>query len=112
MQSDRAAPAPSLTSRPSHHRRGGLRPSLPQRIGYSMGIASAPDWARVACSASSPASTADRAGMVFHLPATCVRYGAWTVGASETVIVTKHGAEPLSDLPRALTLRVRPPDTC
>lgn len=43
--------------------------------------------------------------MVFHLPATLRRYGAWTVGASETVIVTASGAEPLSDLPRTLSLR-------
>ncbi len=44
-------------------------------------------------------------GMVFYLPATLRSFGAYTVGASETVIVTERGAEPLSTLPRRMTLR-------
>ena len=44
-------------------------------------------------------------GMVFHLPATLRAYGAFTVGASETVIVTPTGIEILSDLPRSLCIR-------
>lgn len=44
-------------------------------------------------------------GMVFHLPATLRSYGVWTVGASETVIVTEEGCEPLSTLSRDLTIR-------
>ena len=38
----------------------------------------------------------------------CIRdraYGAFTVGASETVIVTPTGIEILSDLPRSLCIR-------
>jgi len=85
---------------------GGYGPAFRKRIGYSMGIAFAPDWGEG--SLLSLFTGIDRPiepGMVFHLPATLRRYGAWTVGASETVIVTAHGAEPLSDLPRALAVR-------
>ncbi|MCJ2116883.1 Xaa-Pro peptidase family protein [Methylobacterium sp. J-001] len=84
----------------------GYGPAFRKRIGYSMGIAFAPDWGEG--SLLSLFTEIDRPiepGMVFHLPATLRCYGFWTVGASETVIVTPHGAEPLSDLPRALTLR-------
>ena len=42
--------------------------------------------------------------MVFHLPITLRDYGRYTVGVSETVIVTETGAEPLSRLPRALSI--------
>jgi Xaa-Pro dipeptidase len=42
---------------------------------------------------------------VFHLPITLRDYGRFTVGVSETVIVSEAGAEPLSVLPRQITLR-------
>ncbi|OCX66288.1 Xaa-Pro aminopeptidase [Thioclava sp. SK-1] len=76
-----------------------------KRIGYSMGAAFAPDWGEGAI--LSLFSDQDRLlepGMVFHLPATLRSFGAYTVGASETVIVTETGCEPLSDLPRAMTI--------
>jgi len=84
----------------------GYGPAFRKRIGYSMGIAFAPDWGEGGLlSLFTGVDRPIEPGMVFHLPATLRRYGAWTVGASETVIVTAHGAEPLSDLPRSLTLR-------
>ncbi|KST59265.1 Xaa-Pro aminopeptidase [Methylobacterium sp. GXS13] len=84
----------------------GYGPAFRKRIGYSMGIAFAPDWGEGGLlSLFTGVDRPIEPGMVFHLPATLRSYGAWTVGASETVIVTEHGAEPLSDLPRALTLR-------
>ena len=77
-----------------------------KRIGYSMGIAFAPDWGEGAIlSLFSDVPRLLEPGMVFHLPATLRRYGRFTVGASETVIVTETGVEPLSDLPRQITLR-------
>jgi len=77
-----------------------------KRIGYSMGAAFAPDWGEGAI--LSLFAGVDRLlepGMVFHLPATLRSYGEFTVGASETVIVTATGIEVLSDLPRQMTLR-------
>ena len=71
-----------------------------------MGIAFAPDWGEGAL--LSLFAGVDRVlepGMVFHLPATLRRFGAFTVGASETVILTPSGPEVLSELPRAISLR-------
>ena len=77
-----------------------------KRIGYSMGAAFAPDWGEGAIlSLFSGVTRPLEPGMVFHLPATLRSYGAYTVGASETVIVTETGIEPLSDLPRTMTIR-------
>ena len=77
-----------------------------KRIGYSMGVAFAPDWGEGAIlSLFSNVTRVLEPGMVFHLPATLRSYGAYTVGVSETVIVTETGVEPLSDLPRQMTLK-------
>ena len=84
----------------------GYTAAFRKRIGYSMGIAFAPDWGEGGLlSLFSGVDRIIEPGMVFHLPATLRSYGAWTVGASETVIVTESGAEPLSSLPRDLTMR-------
>jgi Xaa-Pro dipeptidase len=84
----------------------GYAPAFRKRIGYAMGVAFAPDWGEGGLlSLFTGNDRPIEPGMVFHLPATLRRYGAWTVGASETVIVTASGAEPLSDLPRGLSLR-------
>lgn len=84
----------------------GYGPAFRKRIGYSMGVAFAPDWGEGGLlSLFTGQDRPIEPGMVFHLPATLRSYGAWTVGASETVIVTAKGVEPLSDLPRTLSLR-------
>ena len=84
----------------------GYGPAFRKRIGYSMGVAFAPDWGEGGLlSLFTGQDRPIEPGMVFHLPATLRSYGAWTVGASETVIVTANGVEPLSDLPRTLSLR-------
>ncbi|MCM2435874.1 M24 family metallopeptidase [Agrobacterium rosae] len=84
----------------------GYTAAFRKRIGYSMGVAFAPDWGEGAIlSLFADVSHPIEAGMVFHLPATLRSYGHWTVGASETVIVMDHGAEPLSSLPRTMTIR-------
>lgn len=84
----------------------GYSAAFRKRIGYSMGVAFAPDWGEGAIlSLFSDVSRPLEPGMVFHLPATLRRYGVFTVGASETVIVTTTGIEPLSDLSRAMTIR-------
>lgn len=84
----------------------GYHAAFRKRIGYSMGVAFAPDWGEGGIlSLFSGVSQLIEPGMVFHLPATLRNYGVWTVGASETVIVTETGIEPLSTLPRDLIVR-------
>ncbi|MET0749250.1 MAG: M24 family metallopeptidase, partial [Rhizobium sp.] len=84
----------------------GYTAAFRKRIGYSMGVAFAPDWGEGGIlSLFSGVDRIIEPGMVFHLPATLRSYGVWTVGASETVIVTENGAEPLSNLPRDMTIR-------
>ena len=83
----------------------GFGAAFRKRAGYSMGAAFAPDWGEGAIlSLFTGVMTPLEPGMVFHLPITLRDYGAFTVGVSETVIVTETGAEPLSTLPRQITL--------
>ncbi len=84
----------------------GYTAAFRKRIGYSMGVAFAPDWGEGAIlSLFTGVERPLEPGMVFHVPATLRSYGAYTVGASETVIVTDTGIEVLSTLPRTFTLR-------
>lgn len=77
-----------------------------KRIGYSMGTAFAPEWGEgKVLSLFTGVDRPMEPGMVFHLPTTLRSYGDYTVGASETVIVTDSGIEVLSDLPRQITIR-------
>ncbi|RYH06082.1 Xaa-Pro peptidase family protein [Tropicimonas sp. IMCC6043] len=84
----------------------GYTAAFRKRVGYSMGVAFAPDWGEGAIlSLFSNVTRRLEPGMVFHLPVTLRDYGQFTVGVSETVIVTPSGVEPLSNLPRQMTLR-------
>ncbi|MFC0278247.1 M24 family metallopeptidase [Falsigemmobacter intermedius] len=84
----------------------GYTEAFRKRIGYSMGAAFAPDWGEGAIlSLFTGVGRLMEPGMVFHLPATLRSYGHYTVGVSETVIVTEGGIEVLSDLPRQMTIR-------
>lgn len=83
----------------------GYTAAFRKRIGYSMGAAFAPDWGEGAIlSLFSDVGRGLEPGMVFHLPATLRSYGDFTVGASETVIVTQTGIEQLSCLPRSMVI--------
>ncbi len=84
----------------------GYTEAFRKRIGYSMGVAFAPDWGEGGIlSLFTGINQEIRPGMVFHLPATLRSYGNWTVGASETVIVTDAGIDILSDLPRQICVK-------
>ncbi|MGY9047105.1 Xaa-Pro aminopeptidase [Puniceibacterium antarcticum] len=84
----------------------GFTTAFRKRAGYSMGVAFAPDWGEGAIlSIFTGIETLLEPGMVFHLPITLRDYGRFTVGVSETVIVTEAGAQPLSTLPRQITIR-------
>jgi Xaa-Pro dipeptidase len=83
--------------------RRGYSDNYRKRTGYSMGISFAPDWGEGnILSLFSGVPTLLRPGMVLHLPTALRDYGNFTVGASETVVVTETGFRPLSALPREL----------
>jgi Xaa-Pro dipeptidase len=86
--------------------RAGHTNAFRKRIGYSMGVAFAPDWGEGGIlSLYSGVERMIEPGMVFHLPATLRDYGISTVGVSETVIITEQGCEVLSTLPRGMQIR-------
>lgn len=83
--------------------RHGFTEHYRKRTGYSVGISFAPDWGEGnVLSLYTGVDTEIRPGMVFHMPPALRIYGAFTVGVSETAIVTETGNRPLSALSRDL----------
>jgi Xaa-Pro dipeptidase len=85
--------------------RYGYTENFKKRTGYSVGISFAPDWGEG--NVLSLFTGIDRVvepGMAFHIPPALRIYGEFTVGVSETAIVTESGCETLSDIPRDLTI--------
>lgn len=83
--------------------RAGFTENFRKRTGYSIGISFAPDWGEGGLlSLFTGVRREIEPGMVFHIPPALRRYGVFTVGVSETVIVTDTGARPLSKIPRDL----------
>lgn len=86
--------------------RAGYTDRFRKRTGYSIGISFAPDWGEGAIlSLYSGVETELRPGMTFHIPPALRIYGRFTVGVSETVVITETGYRALGTLPRPL-LRV------
>ncbi|QPF95036.1 M24 family metallopeptidase [Bradyrhizobium commune] len=86
--------------------RAGYTENFKKRVGYSIGIAFAPDWGEGGVlSLYTGVTTELRPGMTFHLPVAMRDFGQFTVGVSETVIVTETGCRPLSAIARSI-LRV------
>ncbi|MBR0705440.1 M24 family metallopeptidase [Bradyrhizobium liaoningense] len=86
--------------------RAGYTENFKKRVGYSIGIAFAPDWGEGGVlSLYTGVTTELRPGMTFHLPVAMRDFGQFTVGVSETVIVTETGCRPLSTIDRSI-LRV------
>ncbi|TAM76251.1 aminopeptidase P family protein [bacterium] len=83
--------------------RNGMTERYKKRTGYSLGISFAPDWGEWQVASL---YTGERdvlaPGMVFHLPTALREYGVYTVGVSETAIVTETGCRTLSTVPREL----------
>lgn len=83
--------------------RQGMTDRYRKRTGYSLGISFAPDWGEwMVASLFTGEREMLRAGMVFHLPMALREYGVYTVGGSETVVVTESGCRTLSAIPREL----------
>lgn len=77
------------------------------RSGYSIGIAYSPDWGEGSIfSIQEDNPRPLQKNMVFHLiPWIQIPDSASLVGISETVVVTDHGAEPLTQFERKLFIR-------
>lgn len=83
----------------------GYAENFRKRLGYSVGISFAPDWGEGAIlSLNTGVRTELRPGMTFHLPPALRIYGQFTVGVSETIVVTETGWRQLGSVPRDLTL--------
>ncbi|TKI05956.1 M24 family metallopeptidase [Martelella alba] len=83
--------------------RAGYTENFKKRTGYSIGIAFAPDWGEGAIlSLYSGITTELQPGMTFHIPPALRIYGEFTVGVSETVVVTPSGYRALGATERPL----------
>lgn len=79
----------------------GMTDRYRKRTGYSLGISFAPDWGEwMVASLFTGERDVLQAGMVFHLPMALREYGVYTVGASESVVVTETGCRTLGSVPR------------
>lgn len=86
--------------------RAGYTENFRKRTGYSVGISFAPDWGEGGIlSLYTGVTTEFQPGMTFHIPPALRIYGQFTVGVSETVVVTETGCRALGTIPRPL-LRV------
>jgi Xaa-Pro dipeptidase len=83
--------------------RHGFTESFRKRVGYSMGISFAPDWGEGAILSLNAGVTRPlEPGMCFHVFPALRVFGAFTVGVSETIIVTEHGCRSLGTLARPM----------
>ncbi|TNC06196.1 aminopeptidase P family protein [Methylobacterium terricola] len=83
--------------------KAGYTDAFRKRLGYSVGISFAPDWGEGAIlSLNKGVTTELQPGMAFHLPPALRIYGRFTVGVSETIVVTETGHRVLGTLDRAM----------
>jgi Xaa-Pro dipeptidase len=83
--------------------KAGYTDAFRKRLGYSVGISFAPDWGEGAIlNLNKGVKTQLQPGMAFHLPPALRIYGRFTVGVSETIVVTQTGHRVLGTIDRAL----------
>ncbi len=81
----------------------GFTENFKKRAGYCIGTSFAPDWGEGnILSLYTGVDEIIRPGMAFHIPPALRIYGEFTVGVSETAIVTEDGCRTLSTVPRDL----------
>lgn len=86
--------------------KAGFADNFRKRLGYSTGISFAPDWGEGGILSLNAGVTMElQPGMAFHLPPALRIYGLFTVGVSETIVVTDTGYRQLGTVGRDL-LRV------
>jgi len=85
--------------------RYGYTENYRKRTGYSIGISFAPDWGEGAIlSLFTGVTTELRPGMTFHIPPALRIYGEFTVGVSETIVITENGCRVLGSVERGMTV--------
>jgi Xaa-Pro dipeptidase len=83
--------------------RAGYTENFKKRAGYSIGISFAPDWGEGGIlSLYTGVTTELQPGMTFHIPVAVRIYGQFTVGVSETVVVTESGCRALGKTERPM----------
>ena len=81
----------------------GMTERYGKRSGYSLGISFAPDWGEwQVLSLFDGIDVPLEPGMCFHIPTTLREYGVFTVGLSESIVVTDTGCRLLGSLPRRI----------
>ena len=73
-------------------------------VGYSIGLSFPPTWGDAPMRLLRGVQTRLETGMVFHLPMASRDLGRYTVGSSETVVVTKTGCEVMGRYPREVVV--------
>ncbi len=82
-------------------REAGLLDGATHRAGYSVGINWPPDWGEGYLFDLSPREHRPmEVGMTFHVPGPLLFVPPYSIGLSETVVVTEDGYECLTDFPR------------
>lgn len=85
--------------------RAGYTENFKKRLAYSVGISFAPDWGEGAIlSLNAGVKTELQPGMTFHLPPALRIYGRFTVGVSETIVITETGYRALGTVDRNLLI--------
>ncbi len=85
--------------------KAGYTDAYRKRTGYSIGISFAPDWGEwQVASLFTGITTELKPGMVFHVPPALRVYGDFTVGTSETVVITETGYRALGTVGRDMRL--------
>jgi Xaa-Pro dipeptidase len=81
----------------------GYTENFKKRAGYSVGISFAPDWGEGGIlSLYTGVTTELQPGMTFHIPVALRVFGQFTVGVSETVVVTETGCKQLNAIDRQI----------
>jgi Xaa-Pro dipeptidase len=83
----------------------GMTARYGKRSGYSLGISFAPDWGEwQVMSLFDGIDVVLEPGMCFHVPTTLREWGVFTMGLSESIVVTNTGCRLLGTLPRRITV--------
>ncbi|MGI4945911.1 MAG: M24 family metallopeptidase [Janthinobacterium lividum] len=81
----------------------GMTERYRKRTGYSLGVSFAPDWGEwQVLSLFDGIDVPLEPGMCFHVPTALREYGVFTVGLSESIVVTETGCRILGSVPRRI----------
>ncbi len=76
------------------------------RLGYSLGIAYAPDWGEgEVIDLKQGDERVLQPGMVFHMPPMNLKWREYGIGFSETIVLTEDGCRSFSKLPKEIIIK-------